>query len=125
MIYIISIILSIILFLVFKIKNIFKIRSWKLNIILSISFSTLFFIAFLIFSFVEIYILGSKSMEFDINSGIIVDNYKIFDSEIIIQILRRGVYIFVFNIIILLIIFFIIDFILFIINKLKHRQTSA
>ena len=125
MIYIVSIILSIILFLVFKIKNIFKIRSWKLNIILSISFSTLFFIAFLIFSFVEIYILGSKSMEFDINSGIIVDNYKIFDSEIIIQILRRGVYIFVFNIIILLIIFFIIDFILFIINKLKHRQTSA
>jgi hypothetical protein len=107
---------------VFKIKNIFKIKSWKLNIILSVSFSTLFFI---VFSFVEIDILRSITIEVAINSSFTVDNYKIFIKEIIIQILRRGVYIFIFNIIILLIIFFIIDFILFKINKLKHRQTSA
>jgi hypothetical protein len=118
LVFISSLLFSIIFFTIFKIKYISKIKIYKLNIIISISFSTLFTIIMLIFSFINVYTLGLKDKEYQMdNFDILVNNYKIIDSEIIISILRRGLYVFVVYVIILSIFLFTIDLVLFIINK--------
>jgi hypothetical protein len=97
------------MFFFIKIKNIFKIKTIKLNIILSIIFSLIFSVSWFIYSSIELYIYNKKNIEYMNSMDIIADKYKIFDLEIIISMLKRSGYLFIINLIILIILFFIIE----------------
>jgi hypothetical protein len=121
---IIFILLSISLFFIIKLKNIFKMKIIKLNIILSIIFSMMYTIIYLIYSFIELYIYGVKNIEYMDSMDIIVDDYKIFDLETIVSVLIRNGYLFIFSVIILIIIFFMIELGFVLYKKEKLRITG-
>ncbi|MDR2922377.1 MAG: hypothetical protein LBU85_03415 [Treponema sp.] len=126
-IFIIPIILSTILFLVFKIKKCFKIRFLKLNIILSIMFSTLFSIIFIIIAYIRMYNYTIKANEIYKNTyNIIPEDYGRIGSENISYIIAAGIWFFIIYVVILLTILIIIDIILYIHNKkCDIRQTGT
>ncbi|MDR2717416.1 MAG: hypothetical protein LBB89_05055 [Treponema sp.] len=111
-IFFIPIILSTLLFLIFKI--IF----WKLNIILSTLFSTLFSIIYIIIASVNMYNYTINAQEiYKKTFGITPEDYGKIGSENISYIIVAGIWLFIFYIAILLIILIIIDIILYIYNK--------